>query len=321
VQDFRLFNLAGKLYITGMEVIAPVWVNVPADAAKKYKKYIRKLHDMFQKEEDRTKNDLTLSVRSFGSCCSSPSCEGKNFNYFIGSGSGANSSSTKIMVETNPMFPHTIDEVDINERWRASKKTGKDNSVSTSTGPAVSHYSNMEKVLFEKGYYKIARSVDRGTAGFVKLQVPDDDSNDKSKLKNLLVGVSHQKIYRHGDSKVKYRHSTYTSNFYAFEQTPPYRVVARSGAFCMGFPSEEEHEQSYYAQFTRYRPLFMGVEENCPQITFIAGMTEKAGDDSKVILSYGINDCVPRFVEIDKSEIVRLLFNPTADTNSSYAVL
>jgi hypothetical protein len=50
-------------------------------------------------------------------------------------------------------------------------------------------------------------------------------------------------------------------------------------------------------------------------------MTEKAGDDSKIILGYGINDCVPRFVEIDKSEIARLLFDPTMGTNSSYAVL
>ncbi len=64
----------------------------------------------------------------------------------------------------------------------------------------------------------------------------------------------------------------------------------------------------------------MKVEENCPQIAFISSMTEKAGDDSKVIVGYGINDCVPRFVEINKSEIPRLLFNTTVGTNSSHAV-
>jgi hypothetical protein len=66
----------------------------------------------------------------------------------------------------------------------------------------------------------------------------------------------------------------------------------------------------------------MGQAEECPQITSISGITETAHDSSKVILSYGINDCVSRFVEIDKSEIVRLLFHPTATvTNSTSASL
>jgi hypothetical protein len=336
-----LFNLAGNLYITGNDMIAPVWINVPNDIALKHnKKSMKVLHDMFQKEEDRTENDLTLSVRTFPSSCSSPSCRGKNFIYFVGSGSddGANSSSnstmsgdntstTKILVDTNPMFPHIIDEVDLNQGWREVKKTPKDTSVRTSKGPARSHYSNMERTFFESGHYHIQQSANRGTAGFVQLQVPDDgksnnnNTSDKSKkttgetsaFKQLLVGISHQKIYRFGEYKLKFNHSTYSSSFYAFEQTPPYRVVAWSGAFCLGFPSEDENKQNYYSPLTRSKPLIIGEEENCPQITFISGMTEKAGDGSKIILSYGINDCVPRFVEIDKSEITRLLFNPTAD--------
>jgi hypothetical protein len=343
-QDFRLFNLAGKLYITGMYVIVPVWINVPADVARKKKKDIKVLYDMFQKEEDRTENDLTLSIRASTSCCSSPSCKGKNFNYFIAGGSGVrssttihnNASTTKILVETNPIFPHTVDEVNLNQRCRQVQKEGKDTSVSTSEGPTLSHYSNMERIFFESGHNYIQQSVDRGTAGFVELEVPDDDDEDNNekhesnnkwrtgqtyKSKQLLVGISHQKLYHHGEFKVKYIHSTYTSNLYAYEQTPPYRVVARSGAFCLGFPSEEESEQNYYSQLIRSRPLILKEEENCPQITFISGMTEKAGDDSKVILGYGINDCVPRFVEIEKSEIRRLLFNPTVGSNSSYTVL
>jgi hypothetical protein len=323
-----------------------VWINVPADVALialKDKRYMMVLHDMFQKEEDRTENDLTLSMRAFPSCCSSPSCKGKNFNYFIGGGSGVsgsttshnNASTTKILVDTNPIFPHTVEEVDLNRRCGEVKKEGKDNSVSTSEGPTLSHYSNMERIFFESGHNNIQQSVDRGTAGFVELEVPDDDDDNKEKsesntrrstgqtykYKKLLVGISHQKLFRFGDFKVKYSHSTYTSNFYAFEQTPPYRVVARSGAFCLGFPSEEENEQNYYSQLIRSRPLIMKEEENCPQIAFISSMTEKAEDDSKVIVGYGINDCVPRFVEIDKSEIAHLLFKPMVGTNSSYAVL
>jgi hypothetical protein len=345
VQDFRFFNLAGNLYITGEDLITPVWINVPTDIALKYnQKPLKVLYDIFQKEEDRTENALSLSVRTFTSCCSSPSCKGKNFIYFMGSGSdgdGANGSSSnttsKILVETNPMFPHIIDEVDLNRRSRDVKKEPKDTSVSTSKGPARSHYSNMERTFFESGHYHIQQSAYRGTAGFVQLQVPNDDNNnvnnvksksnsktttgEPSNSKQLLVGISHQKIYRFGDYKLKFNHATYSSSFYAFEQTPPYRIVARSGAFCLGFSSEEENEQNYYSQLTRSKPLIIGEEENCPQIALVSGMTEKAGDGSKIILGYGINDCVPRFVEVDKSEIARLLFNPAAHTNSSYAVL
>jgi hypothetical protein len=160
---------------------------------------------------------------------------------------------------------------------------------------------------------------DATTTNEEQQQQEDDGSNIQ--IKRLLVGISHQRILRYGDFKVKYSHSTYTSNFYAFEQTPPYRVVARSGAFCLSFPSEQENEQNYYSQLVRARPLIMKEAQNCPQITFISSMMEKAGDDSKIIVGYGINDCVPRFVEIDKSEIARLLFDPTVGTNSSYALL
>jgi hypothetical protein len=43
----------------------------------------------------------------------------------------------------------------------------------------------------------------------------------------------------------------------------------------------------------------------------VSGITEKAGDATKVIIAYGINDCISRLVEVDKSELVRLLFHPT----------
>ena len=42
-------------------------------------------------------------------------------------------------------------------------------------------------------------------------------------------------------------------------------------------------------------------------------MTTKYNDESKVVISYGINDCLSRFVEIDKSEIIRMLWDPFAE--------
>jgi hypothetical protein len=329
VQDFRLFSLNGNLYISGDAVITPVWINVPVDTPTNQKD-IMKLYNMFTNKEDRTENSLTLSVRTFTSCCASPSCKGKNFNYFVGSSANSadstathnNETTTKIFVEINPAFPHTIDEVDIHRRCRHVKlnaiKNSLDASVSTKESPPPSHYSYIERYFVEHGLNKIPQSHNRGTAGFVKLQAPNNKrTGPTSKSKELLVGISHQKLFKiDKNGAAKFTHSSYTHNFYAFEQTPPYRVVARSGSFCLGFPSEEENEENHYSQLTRSRPLIMGEEENCPQISFVSGMTEKAGDDSKVILGYGINDCVPRFVEVDKSEIARLLFNTPSGTNS-----
>ncbi len=38
-------------------------------------------------------------------------------------------------------------------------------------------------------------------------------------------------------------------------------------------------------------------------------MVEKADDPSKVIISYGINDCVPRMIVVDNAEIIQMLFD------------
>ena len=36
---------------------------------------------------------------------------------------------------------------------------------------------------------------------------------------------------------------------------------------------------------------------------------DKADDDSRVIVPYGVNDCVPRFVEVSKQDLVLHLFS------------
>jgi hypothetical protein len=39
-------------------------------------------------------------------------------------------------------------------------------------------------------------------------------------------------------------------------------------------------------------------------------MVEKADDPTKLIVSYGINDCVPRLVVIAKDDVKKMLFAP-----------
>ena len=47
----------------------------------------------------------------------------------------------------------------------------------------------------------------------------------------------------------------------------------------------------------------------CPQIHFVSSFIEKIGDSSTTVIGYGINDCTPRIVEVEKKEIARLLFS------------
>jgi hypothetical protein len=180
----------------------------------------------------------------------------------------------------------------------------------------------MERHFAKKNEFRVDKSNHRGTACCVKIQVPDESSGE---LHHLFVGVSHQKFVKRpgSTSKVRYTDKGYLSSLYAFEPTPPYRVVARSGSFCFGYPGSEEGKENYHTNLTHARSLTMGEKENCPFITFVSGITEKAGDSSKIILGYGINDCISRFVEVDKSELVRLLFHPTGNftyVNSKYLV-
>ena len=46
---------------------------------------------------------------------------------------------------------------------------------------------------------------------------------------------------------------------------------------------------------------------------FVSSFIEKASDSSKTIIGYGLNDCTGRMVEVEKKEIVRLLYPDPMD--------
>ena len=56
-----------------------------------------------------------------------------------------------------------------------------------------------------------------------------------------------------------------------------------------------------------YRLTIMNKAYDCPRIHFVTGITEKIDDDEMVIISYGVNDCYPRMIEVPKDFLVRLL--------------
>jgi hypothetical protein len=141
----------------------------------------------------------------------------------------------------------------------------------------------------------------------------------------LLLGISHSKTRYHrklgAQLGIGLEANHFFSSFYAMESEAPYDVVARSGKFCLGFPSwngtaNEDNEITRgggnpYTQMDLY-PLRIGNEvyENCPRIHFVSGMTQKVDDPSKIIIAYGINDCISRFAVVDVAHVIRLLFTP-----------
>lgn len=90
---------------------------------------------------------------------------------------------------------------------------------------------------------------------------------------------------------------------------PPHTIVAISGKFCLGFPSDEEvAQQNPYGHATLSRKLRMGHEYfECPSIHFVSGMVE-AVDGKHLIIAYGVGDCSPRMIKVRTDDVLRMLF-------------
>ena len=138
----------------------------------------------------------------------------------------------------------------------------------------------------------------------------------------LLVGVAHTSVIwrrwysdKHvpDSEKSMIPHTHYVSFFYAFEPRPPFNLRARSGYFCLGFAGEDGTEGGAFnphSILTVNRKLSQHNETfSCPQIHFVSSFVEKVGDSSSSVIGYGINDCTPRIVEVEKKEIARMLFS------------
>ena len=161
---------------------------------------------------------------------------------------------------------------------------------------------------------------DRGSACCVKMVDPTNG-------KTVLVGISHPKTPYPGKKLPKdVETNTYLSRFFAFEPHYPYNIVARSGMFCFGYPTNEHdggidstndgRGDTYPSGTYKMAPLqFANITHNCPKIHFVTGIIDKvsiagAEDSTKrVIISYGISDCLSRFIEVDKTEIAKLLWS------------
>jgi hypothetical protein len=80
----------------------------------------------------------------------------------------------------------------------------------------------------------------------------------------------------------------------------------------LGFASDNEKEVSENEQVRgaandHKMKLWKQEYEGCPRIHFVTGITEKYRDEETVIISYGVNDCYPRMIEVSKEFLMSLL--------------
>jgi hypothetical protein len=170
-------------------------------------------------------------------------------------------------------------------------------------------------------------SSERGSACCVRIDHPHHPTGPQ-----LLLGLSHSKTPYPRKGRISKSGNVPSNMFftslYAMEAVYPFTVVARSGRFCFGHATVAEttmvHNSGNPFARSNLTPLRIDREYDCPRIHFVSGLSEVVDDPTRVIIGYGINDCVPRFVQVDKADLVRLLFfssssssTTTATTNSS----
>ena len=154
---------------------------------------------------------------------------------------------------------------------------------------------------------------------------PDDEHGSACCLsivlegKDVLVGITHLKLdirkpWHQRDIYKRYHnhpHRQFVSRFVAYQPNPPFDIVALGGHFCLGFASDEEGMReggnSLAGRNMEHRLDLLNETYDCPNIHFISGLAEYVGDPTKVIISYGVNDCYPRMFVAEKEDIVRNL--------------
>jgi hypothetical protein len=290
-----------------------------------------------------------------------------------------NVTTTTTMVEYWPGGnPNDVRKVDLDQTCETSVKTrpnrtsdGSSDGRNTDIVPSFRNYH-------DEKYHHINRflTVDRGSACCVKLSKKSTlpslqkrhagiesnhtlrklmEENDHPSHDFYFVGVSHPKTPYPGkhlpDGVLP---NIYLSRFFAMEASPPHNIVARSGAFCFGYPSSTEEEEVMMASSsssplrlwnTRNMPMrFHNQSFDCPRIHFVLSIVEETrlaekwpwrqqqqqqqqqrddrrsnkdpedNDEDRVVISYGVSDCSSRFVKVNKADIRAMLWPEDGDS-------
>jgi hypothetical protein len=187
---------------------------------------------------------------------------------------------------------------------------------------------------------------DHGSACCVRVVLPilpkNDEQQQGEQVQEVMVGISHQKLsiknkFWLKDSQNRYEslisNDQFVSRFIAYDIHYPFRILAISGWFCLGFgtttgssntddididndtDNQHQHQEQQKSTLAGHnmdiRLNLFNETYNCPIIHFISGFSEVVGNTSRAIIGYGINDCHPRMFIIEKTEIIKLLIPTT----------
>jgi hypothetical protein len=279
-QDYRLFELQGKTYITSNDLIAELTLTIGDETIPEAKPASAVFTD-----RPSTFHVWVGSNPACAPCGNSRTYCGKNFNYFA--------TEQEVLTEIWPSGPHTVRPIALHEPCKRHTvgQTYVDNPKDL-----MPSFATTEEVDFPllAPNQNIFTNRGRGSACCVPII-----HNGQT----VLLGIQHRKTpsQRNAQLPEALVNNHYVSSFYAFEAKPPFRQIAESGHFCLGFGTAE------LTKLTLFRTLNIGRTFDCPRIHFVSGIL-KDSDDS-IIVSYGINDCVSRFVRIHLGDVQRLLFN------------
>eukprot|EP00977_Amphora_coffeiformis_P002343 scaffold437_cov159-Amphora_coffeaeformis.AAC.22 len=234
--------------------------------------------------------------------CGKPRSCGKNFHFFTTT--TMNQNQNQLWAEVWPSAPHLVRSVDA-----PCQRRNEPNQTYAAEESPVASFRNQEADVLDMtanadGEDTMRRRAKapawltrgRGSACCLPIQNPRTGES-------LLMGIAHSKTL--GKQGLQPNH--YLSTLYAFSDKPPFALVAHSGFFCLPFPSNDEPNDSIpMVNITRWRVLNLGdklVYHDCPRIHFVSGMTLDVRDPDKVVIAYGINDCVSRFIQVSLSDL------------------
>lgn len=248
-EDTRLFVLHNQIYLALSKDIIPV--SISSQPEKNEDQLDLSPYYMFP-------SNLLVTLRNFKSCHFEP--VGKNFKYFV-------DARNKTVVELYPMRGKV--PIDLDSPCHKAKELEVINNPPEPL-PARTFNSNDEVHFANQRIYnpKIEWN-ERGSA----CCVPFSDPRSANISSPLLMGATHSKTKFLGKTTSSdigggVPANSYWSSFYAMEPMPPYRVVAWTGKFCLGYPTDEEAEENPYAGMSRTGKLWFGESLECPRIHF-----------------------------------------------------
>ena len=332
-QDFRLFVLHDELYVSSYDAIAPLAImpmNLLSEPPpENHRKLPRAFEDSTDDRRRRRRRLLgAVLVRSYASCapCGRPRgyC-GKNFNYFT-----ANAKPGKAYVEIWPSPPHTVRVVDLHAPCQRDAAIDATTTFVDNAIPPRPSFATVEELYFpsvslpqQQQQQQQSPLLTRGRGGACCVPIQHDH-------RSYLVGIEHVKTPSqqpgnsgrndaHGGGGGGFRNTVnvtanhYLSRLYAFAPDPPFRIIARSGLFCLGF-GPLSHP---LVDATRWRTLVLGGSfQDCPRIHFVSGLTviqdnpssSSSASSASLLIAYGINDCVSAMARVSLKHVQQLLF-------------